>query len=76
MEKSYTIIYQGDIVNALEKNGVSKYMILNEKLAIIYVLEDFDEKRLNKINEIAWWEIEMPLSSLIEMQEGMAGGKV
>lgn len=75
MEKSYTIIYQGDIVNALEKNGITKYMILNKKLAIIYVLEDFDEKRLNKINEIAWWEIEMPLSSLIELQEGMAGGE-
>lgn len=75
MEKSYTIIYQGDIKNSLNQNGINKYIILNEKLAIIYISEDFDENILNTIEEIAWWEIEMPMSSLIEIQENLVDGE-
>lgn len=75
MEKSYTIIYQGNIVNALNKVGINKFMILNEKLAIIYLPRGFSETILDRITEITWWEMEMPLSSLIEIQDGIIDGE-
>lgn len=75
MEKSYTIIYQGNIVNALNQNGISKYMILNEQLAVIYVPISFNETILNKIPEVAWWQRASPLSSLIQINESPLGGE-
>lgn len=75
MEKSYTIIYQGNIANALNQNGISKYMILNEQLAVIYVPISFNETILNKIPEVAWWQRASPLSSLIQINESPLGGE-
>ena len=74
METSYTIIFQGDIVQAFSQNNISKYMILNGQLAVIYVPVNFNETILNRIPEVAWWQIESPLSSLIEINESTAGG--
>ncbi|MGX4600659.1 bile acid germinant receptor pseudoprotease CspC [Faecalimicrobium sp. JNUCC 81] len=74
METSYTIIYQGDIVQAFSQNNISKYMILNDQLAVIYVPMNSNETILNRIPEVAWWQRESPLSSLIEINESIAGG--
>ena len=74
MEISYTIIYQGDIVQAFSQNNISKYMILNDQLTVIYVPVNFNETILNRIPEVAWWQRESPLSSLIEINESVAGG--
>ncbi|MBO3445902.1 bile acid germinant receptor pseudoprotease CspC [Clostridium sp. CCUG 7971] len=74
METSYTIIYQGDIVQAFSQNNISEYMILNDQLAVIYVPVNFNETILNRIPEVAWWQRESPLSSLIEINESIAGG--
>ncbi|EPZ59137.1 hypothetical protein H477_1890 [[Clostridium] sordellii ATCC 9714] len=35
-EKSFYLIYRGNIEEALSKNNVDKYIILNDKLAAIY----------------------------------------
>ncbi|WP_042275205.1 bile acid germinant receptor pseudoprotease CspC [[Clostridium] dakarense] len=75
METSYTIIYQGDIVKALTQNNINKYMILNEQLAVIYVPANFNETTLNKIPEVAWWQRESALSSLIQIDESLLRGE-
>ena len=62
MEKSYTIIYQGDISSALSRNGINRYMILNDVLAVIYVDQNFNETLLNRITEVSWWQISKPMN--------------
>lgn len=74
METSYTIIYQGDIVKALNQNNINKYMILNKQLVVIYVPANFNETLLNRIPEVAWWQRETALSSLIKIDESLLGG--
>lgn len=46
MSKSYTILYQGDIKTALTKHDILDFMVLNEKLAVIYVEDSFDEVKI------------------------------
>ena len=75
MEKSYTIIYQGDISTALNKNGINRYMILNDLLAVIYVDENFNENLLNSITEVSWWQISKPMSSLINITNNISQGE-
>ena len=75
MEKSYSIIYQGDIIKALEENGINRYMILNDQLAVIYVDENFDENTLESISEITWVQEAQPMSSLIQIQDGVENGE-
>ena len=75
MEKSYSIIYQGDIIKALEENGINRYMILNGQLAVIYVDENFDENTLESISEITWVQEAQPMSSLIQIQDGVENGE-
>ncbi|KPI52824.1 peptidase S8 [Clostridioides difficile] len=75
MEKSYCIIYQGDIESALQENGINRYMVLNSQLVVIYVPIDFDETILNNIIQVAWWEESEPMSSLIEITNNVASGE-
>lgn len=74
MEKSYLIIYKGDIASDLKKAGIEKYMILNNNLTVIYVPQDFREEMLNRIPSITWWQISVPMSSLIEITNNLAEG--
>lgn len=74
MEKSYLIIYKGDIASDLKKAGIEKYMILNNNLTVIYVPQNFREETLNRIPSITWWQISVPMSSLIEITNNLAEG--
>ncbi|MGL6107124.1 bile acid germinant receptor pseudoprotease CspC [Romboutsia sp.] len=69
------MIYQGDIENALKKNNIDNFMVLNDQLVVIYVEDDFDEAILSKIDEIAWWNESTPLSSLIEITNNLENGE-
>ncbi|RDY26932.1 peptidase S8 [Romboutsia weinsteinii] len=74
-EKSYYLIYQGDIVTAFALNNIDRYVILNTQLAAIYVPLDFDEAKLNNIYEVAWWSESLPMSSLIEITNNLENGE-
>ena len=74
MEKSYILIYKGDIENDLINAGLKNFMVLNDNIAIIYVTEDFNESIFNKISSINWWQISIPMSSLIEVNNGIDDG--
>lgn len=70
MEKSYLIIYQGnieDVINELKSNFINKYIVLNDSLLAIYVPVSFYEDILNDIDSISWWQKSLPMSSLIEL---------
>ena len=75
MEKSYTIIYQGDISSALSRNAINRYIILNDVLAVIYVDQNFNETLLNRITEVSWWQISKPMSSLINITNNVSQGE-
>ena len=59
MEKSYIVIYNTS-VNRLEEdlknNNITRYIILNNTIASIYVDDSFDEAILNNIDSITWVE--------------------
>lgn len=74
MEKSYLIIYQGDIQSDLKKAGIEKFMVLNNNLVVIYVPIEFREENLNRIPSITWWQISVPMSSLTEITNNMEQG--
>ncbi|MBW4873269.1 MAG: S8 family serine peptidase, partial [Paeniclostridium sp.] len=74
-EKSFYLIYRGNIEEALRKNNVEKYIILNDKLAAIYVPSDFDELVLDTIKEVEWWSGSDPMSSLIEITDNVQNGE-
>ncbi|WP_373600929.1 bile acid germinant receptor pseudoprotease CspC [Paraclostridium bifermentans] len=70
MEKSYLIIYQGNVENVIDElkaNFINKYIILNESLLVIYVPIFFYEEILNDINSVSWWQKSAPMSSLIKI---------
>ena len=73
--KSYYMIYQGNIENALKENGINEFMILNGQLATIYVADNFKEETLNNIFEVAWWGDAIPMSSLINITNSMETGE-
>lgn len=73
--KSYSIIYEGDIANALNQIGANQYIILNESLAVLYVDNNFDEKSLAGINEVAWFQEAKTMSTLIEVGDNPLGGE-
>lgn len=74
-EKSYYLIYQGNIEEAFKNNNIDRYMILNEQLAVIYVPQNYDEARLNNITEIGWWSKSPPMSSLINITNDLEDGE-
>lgn len=73
--KSYTIIYKGDITNALNEIGVNQYMILNNQLAVIYVPDDFDENILTEVKEVSWFQEAEEMSTMIEIGNNTEGGE-
>ncbi|WP_319024431.1 bile acid germinant receptor pseudoprotease CspC [Paraclostridium bifermentans] len=74
-EKSYFILYTGDIKKSFEENNISKYVILNDELAAIYVPLDFQAETLDNIKNIEWWQKSQPMSSLIEVKNNLSNGE-
>lgn len=74
-EKSFYLIYKGDIISAFSRNNIEKYVILNDKLAAIYVPLDFDETVLSNIREIKWWSGSDPMSSLMQITNNVENGE-
>ncbi|HSQ90280.1 bile acid germinant receptor pseudoprotease CspC [Romboutsia sp.] len=74
-EKSYYLLYRGDIESAFIDNGIDKYIILNDKLASIYVSLDFDETILDDIEEIQWWSDSDNMSSLVNITNNLEEGE-
>lgn len=74
-EKSFYLLYKGDIERAFESNGIEKYIILNDKLASIYVPLNFDELILNNIKEVKWWSGSDPMSSLMDITNNLENGE-
>lgn len=77
MEKAYIFIYEGpqdQLVNELRENNIETYAILNNKLGVLYVPEDFNERRLAKIKGITTWEQSSPVSSLIQITDDIQSG--
>ena len=78
MEKSYIIIYNTSmdrLEEDLKNNNITRYIILNNRIASIYVDESFDENVLNSIESIAWWEPSNAMSSLIELTNNLQNGE-
>ncbi|MGL5327968.1 MAG: S8 family serine peptidase, partial [Peptostreptococcaceae bacterium] len=74
-KNSYCIIYQGKIIDKLKENGIKNYIILNTRLAVIYLDEKFNPNKLSDIDNITWYKEASPMSSLIQIDEGVAGGE-
>ena len=78
MEKSYVIIYntsKDKLEEDLRNNNITRYIILNERIASLYVDESFIDDNLNKIESISWWEVSNPMSSLIEITNNLQDGE-
>ena len=75
MAKSYSVTYKGDIEKGLMDNNINDYIVLNEELAVLYVDDDFNERLLETIDNITWWQIAQPMSSLIQLSQGVSGGE-
>ena len=75
MAKSYSVTYKGDIEKGLMDNDINDYIVLNEELAVLYVDDDFNERLLETIDNITWWQIAQPMSSLIQLSQGVSGGE-
>lgn len=78
MSKSYLAIPKGNILKMeqdLNKDQTIKYVILNDQLATLYVSDDFEEKNLNNIKSIAWWQRSAPMSTLIEITNNVKQGQ-
>ncbi|MEG0181618.1 MAG: bile acid germinant receptor pseudoprotease CspC [Peptostreptococcaceae bacterium] len=74
-EKSFYLLYRGNIVDAFKKNNINQYVILNDKLASIYVPMNFDESVLDNIKEVKWWSGSDPMSSLINITNNVENGE-
>lgn len=77
MERAYIIVYQSNIEEleaTLKSNGIERYIILNNQIASIYLPLAFREEKLNTIEIISWWQRSSPMSSLIQLNEGVEGG--
>jgi len=74
MEKSFYIVYQDDIASAFFALGLNNFIILNERLAVLYTPEDFNYQILNNIYEVSWYGESIPMSSMIEMSEYNSSG--
>ena len=71
---SVQIANGADIKTALTKHDILDFMVLNEKLAVIYVEDSFDEVKISKIPEICSWEKEEVMSSLIDITNQLSFG--
>lgn len=59
----------------LRNNNITRYIILNERIASLYVDESFIDDDLNKIESISWWEVSIAMSSLIEITNDLQQGE-
>ena len=75
MEKTYTIVYQGDIGQGLREKNINNYMVLNDKLVVVYTNEDFDPTILDDIEQVSIWKKASPMSSLIKIGDGVVNGE-
>ena len=69
MEKSFYIIYQegSDIGSALIERGLNNFIILNERLVVLYTPLDFNSNILRSIYEVSWFSESDPMSSMIDI---------
>ncbi|GKZ03785.1 peptidase S8 [Paraclostridium bifermentans] len=74
-EKSYYLLYSGDIKKSFEENNIDKYIILNDQLASIYVNDDFEPETLDNIKNVEWWSPSDVMSSLINITNNLEGGE-
>ncbi|EPZ54964.1 subtilase family protein [[Clostridium] sordellii ATCC 9714] len=77
MKTSYIVVYNGntqELEADLKKYSLDNYIILNEKIASIYIDENFDEEIFKQIDSIYDWSISIPISSLIKIGEGVDNG--
>lgn len=74
-EKSYYLIYKGDIKKSLSEKGITKCVILNDKLAAIYVNLDFRAELLNDIESIEWWSPSDVMNSFIKITNNIERGQ-
>ena len=75
MEKSYYLVYKDDLESDLRERGLNKFIILNNKLAVLYTPLDFDSTILNDIYEISWYNESTPMSSLIDITNYIEAGE-
>ncbi|WP_455540147.1 bile acid germinant receptor pseudoprotease CspC [Terrisporobacter sp.] len=75
MENSYTIIYQGNIEPRLIEHNIDRYMVLNDRLAIVYTDENFDTNVFDEIEEISVWKRADVMSSLIKIGDEAVNGQ-
>jgi len=61
-EKSYYILYTGDIKTALSNIGINNLIILNNEIALVYTTSSFDQSIFKTIKEIKFWRGSMPMS--------------
>ncbi|MGL5558522.1 MAG: bile acid germinant receptor pseudoprotease CspC, partial [Paraclostridium dentum] len=74
-EKSYYLLYSGDIKKSFEENNIDKYIILNDQLASIYVNDDFEPETLDNIKNVEWWSPSDVMSSFINITNNLEGGE-
>ncbi|MBU5307516.1 S8 family peptidase [Clostridioides mangenotii] len=74
MEKSYILVYQYDLESALRSSGLNNFIILNDRLAVLYTPLDFNPSVLNDISEISWYNESRPMSSMIDITENVGFG--
>lgn len=74
-EKSYYLLYSGDIKKSFEENNIEKYIILNDQLAAIYVPDTFEPEILNDIKTVDWWSPSDVMSSLINITNDINNGE-
>lgn len=67
MDKSYAILYAGDIRTYLNQNNMPNYMILNNKLAIVYMDENYEDIAISRIPGISYYSRGEEMSSLIDI---------
>jgi len=73
-DKSYFILYSGDIKTSLSNIGLSNLIILNNETAILYTKDNFNELILNTIKEVKLWRIAMSMSPLGIVTNNVAQG--
>lgn len=69
LNKSFFIIYSGNILNELKSKNIKNFFILNSHLAIINVSETFDCEMLRKLDSVVSIIESSSMSSLIELND-------
>lgn len=67
LNKSFFVIYSGDIVSRFEELNINNYYVLNNNLVVVYVDNGFDEEKFKEVNEVVSVIESSAMSSLIEI---------